>query len=861
MASLDFSGLQDVLLNVSKLVDDTESSDGVFDRLAQILRHSKAAGRLDCPQDAMALFRHVLRRQSLRSGQQAQLQVPSGEGWPDRMAWARFGIRAHSEANGHFVIEAKPWRAEWLADSDNPVFEDIFAERNVRLEWQRPIDPFLGEASGFDRYVSPGQREAVRSALLLPPGETLVVALPTGSGKSFVGQASVLVRGLESGLSLCIVPTTALVLDQARQMRHMLKRSFPRRDVPALAWHAGLGAEDRTAIKAAIREGRQGILYCSPEAVTGALLPSLYDAARAGLLSYLIVDEAHLLSQWGDSFRPAFQMLAGVRRGLLGVCPEGRQFRTLLMSATLTPDTVETIDALFGPARSVHMVASVHLRPEPQYWMHCEDDQEEKDRKVLEILRHAPRPFILYVTTRSDAERWIKLLRGSGYTRVDCFHGDTANLDRIRIIDQWSQGRLDGIVATSAFGVGIDKRDVRTVIHAAVPETLDRFYQEVGRGGRDGCPSGSFLIYSRNDRETALQIASPSLISVDLAFERWSTMYDGRAKLDTLGELLELDLAVVPPRLRRQSDYNQSWNMRTLVMMARAGMLQLESQPPSRIVQQEHEIDSAFELRSDEQWSEYFQHAIVSVTQFGHKNREEFGALLGEERQRAFDAATENQALLDKLLSGSTEVSLLLDHLYRSNAPGRSMIVSRSCGGCPVHRLQGSANLYYSAPPSYGIEKVGLFDLSLFATRFPHLDLTRPIILPVEESADDATLVALLRDFVAMFGVREIGMQTAFRQRNPSLSKLHKQSDDHMLLLQSLEEEALWPSSYELPRVTLCTGPLDGQSFKRLFMLNRPLHVIITPIATPDPWNSARRLADTGSNVLAADQFRLGARL
>lgn len=857
----DFGSLQDALLDLCAVEANPQPTDGIFDRLTQILLASQTTGRLHSPQDAMALFRHVLRRQSLSAGQQAQLRISSGAGWPSRTDWAEFGVRAHSEANGHFLIEARPWRAGWLEDIDNPLFEDVFAERNVRLDWQRPIDPFLGEASGFETYVSPGQREAVRSAFLLPAGETLVVALPTGSGKSFVGQAPVLARGLEGGLSLCVVPTTALVLDQERQMRQMLKRRFPRREVPALGWHAGLSADERAAIKAAIREGRQGILYSSPEAVTGALLPSLYDAARAGLLSYLILDEAHLISQWGDGFRPAFQMLAGVRRGLLAACPAARRFKTLLMSATLTPDTVETIDALFGPARTVQMVASVHLRPEPQYWVHHEDDTDEKDRKVLEILKHAPRPFILYVTKRSDAKRWVKLLRGKGYTRIDCFHGETADADRRRIIDQWSENRLDGIVATSAFGVGIDKRDVRTVIHAAVPETLDRFYQEVGRGGRDGCPSASFLIYSREDQETANQIASPSLISDDLAFERWSTMYGHSTQLDTIGHLLEVDLAVVPPRLRRQSDYNQSWNMRTLIMMARASMLGLESQPPARIAQQEEESEAAFELRSDEHWSEYFQRTVVGMSELGHLSRERFDARIGQERQRSFDAATENRALLAKLLSGSTEVSLLLDRLYRSNAPGRSVIVSRACGGCPAHRREGTASTDYPAPPAYGIEHVGQFDLSLFADRFPQLDLGEPIILPVDEPVDDAALVGLLRDFVAMFGVREIATSAAFRQRNPALLSLHKQSDDHLLLLQMLEEETLRPSSYVLPRVTLWTGSPGATLPKHLFTMKRPLHVVMTPASTPDSWNIARRIADTGSNVLTVDQFKLGARL
>lgn len=860
MSEFDFVALQDLVLDPTN--DGAgEIADGLFDRLAQILKASLPIGRLPSVPDAMVLFRHVLRRQSLRTSQQAQLRVPARAGWPDRAAWESCGVRAHSEVNGYVLIEARPWHAPWLGESDNPVFEDVFAEKNVRLDWQRPIDPFLGEASGFETYVSPGQREAVRSAFLLPPGETLIVALPTGSGKSFVAQAPVLVRGLEGGLSLCIVPTTALVLDQARQMRRMLKRRFPRREIPPLAWHAGLDAEDRAAIKAAIREGRQGILYCSPEAATGALLPALYDAARTGLLAFLIIDEAHLVSQWGDGFRPAFQMLAGVRRGLLAACPAGARFRTLLMSATMTPDTVTTVDALFGPTRTVHMVASIHLRPEPQYWVHREDDLDEKDRKVLEILRHAPRPFILYVTKRSDAMRWIKLLRQAGYSRIDCFHGETAHSDRARIIEQWSENRLDGIVATSAFGVGIDKRDVRTVVHAAVPETLDRFYQEVGRGGRDGCPSASFLIYSREDQETANQIASPSLISDDLAFERWSTMYGSSEQLDRIGQLLEVDLAVVPPRLRQQSDYNQSWNMRTLIMMARAGMLELESQPPTKIARNEAENGLAFELRNEEYWSDYFQRAVVGMAEFGHLSKDRFEALIGQERQRSFNAATENRGLLDKLLGGSVEVSSLLDHLYRSHAPGRSIIVSRACGGCPVHRREGTTNTQYSPPPAYGIEHVGPRDVSLFTDRFPQLDLGKVVIMPVEEPYDDAALIALLKDFVSLFAVREISTLATFRERNPALSGLHKQSDDHVLLLQTLEEETLRPSSYELPRVTLWTGPTSTTLPKYLFTMKRPLHVVIAPASTPDPWNVTRRIADTGSNVLAVDQFKLGARL
>ena len=683
----DFGALQDALADWPPSTLPEAGGDGVFDRVRQILARSISAQQLLGVGDLIPLLRHALRRQSLQSGAMARLRVPTGGAWPTRDRWAQFGIRAHSEAAGQFLIEAVPWAPAWLPDTDTPLFEDVFAEHNVRLDWRRPIDPFLAEASGFDAYVSPGQREAVRSGFLLPPGETLIVSLPTGSGKSFVAQAPVLVRGIEGALTLCVVPTTALVLDQSRQVEQMLKRRFPRRDVPALAWHAGLTADERTAIKSAIREGRQGVLYCSPEATSGALLPSLYDAARSGLLSYLVVDEAHLVSQWGDGFRPAFQMLAGVRRGLLRECP-GDSLRTILMSATLTPDTIETLDALFGPARTVQMVASIHLRPEPQYWIHREDDVGAKDRKSLEVIRHAPRPFILYVTKREDARRWLRKLRQEGFERTEVFHGGTG--DKRRIIDEWSRNTLDRIVATSAFGVGIDKPDVRSIIHAAVPETLDRFYQEVGRGGRDGRPAASLLLYSQADREVADRLSAPTLISDELAFERWSAMFAVAKKLDPIGRLLELNLDVVPPRLRQQSDYNASWNMRTLIMMARAKMIDLKSRPPEIIARNEDETESDLDLRNEEHWARYFRNTVVSVLEVGHRDQSVFDQLIRDERSRSFGAASYSRALLDELLSGKVEVSGLLDRLYRNYAPGRTLVVSPACGGCPVHRQLGT---------------------------------------------------------------------------------------------------------------------------------------------------------------------------
>src|SRR5262249_38047138 len=161
---------------------------------------------------------------------------------------------------------------------------------------------------------------------------------------------------------------------------------------------------------------------------------------------------------------------------------------------------------------------------------------------------------------------------------------------------------LDGVVATSAFGVGIDKPDVRTIIHATVPETVDRFYQEVGRGGRDGKACNSLLLFSQRDRNLAETLSAPRLISDELGFKRWLALSSSAVALDQHGFLLEVDLDVVPPRLSQQSDYNAAWNMRTLIMMARAGLLQLESEPPDGPARLPEETDIQFEMRSEAYW-------------------------------------------------------------------------------------------------------------------------------------------------------------------------------------------------------------------------------------------------------------------
>ena len=186
------------------------------------------------------------------------------------------------------------------------------------------------------------------------------------------------------------------------------------------------------------------------------------------------------------------------------------------------------------------MISAVHLRPEPQYWFSHADSFTEKESKVLEALRYAPRPFILYVTKQQDCVKWEKILKSNGYERIARFDGKTSDTDRKHIIDAWIKNKLDGVLATSAFGVGIDKGDVRTVIHATIPETLDRFYQEVGRGGRDGKPSVSLVIYEDSDWDICRKMANPTLISNELVLNDGNHYTKVEKKLLTILRYLNL---------------------------------------------------------------------------------------------------------------------------------------------------------------------------------------------------------------------------------------------------------------------------------------------------------------------------------
>ena len=854
-----FSPLQSLLmgaaLNPTANSDESPREDPIIGRIRQILKE-RNQGNTDGHADLTTLVRHALMMRGSTS-QQERVRISKKDRWQKVDVLRSFGINV-IDLGDDLLFDALPWQPTWLGPSVTPnkdVFADLFSGQTVRQSAETPIDPCVEEATGFTNYVCPGQREAVRSLLHMPVGSTLIVNLPTGSGKTLVGQVATLLGGMERGLTLFVVPTTALAIDQERRMRDFFHRTKSSEEMHKLAWFGELSVTDKALIKQKIRAGTQGILFASPEATNGPLRTVLHEAAAKGMFRYLVIDEAHMVAEWGDSFRPAFQVLAGVRSGLLRHCC-GEPFRTVLMSATLTPQTLDTLETLFGPPSMVQMVAAVHLRPEPRYLSYRARDRHEKSECVRELLRHAPRPFILYVTEPHEAKEWYKILIQDGFRRIGCFHGETKADIRATIIQDWAGNRLDGIVATAAFGVGMDKSDIRTIIHATVPETLNRFYQEVGRGGRDGKASISVVIFTAEDESRARSLGTPKLIGYDNAFERWQTLFASHRLVEE--EWITVDISVVPPRLHQQTGYNEAWNMRTLILMVRSGLIALDSAPPKNLpIQKQDEEDAAYEIRLDMFWEAFSKTITLRTLDAAHLNQEHFDGRISNNRERSLQSTRQAFDKLMAALNGTQEMAKVLANLYRSNLPNRTVIVSKSCRGCPN---DPSDLLHpYQIPSGIGIERIAPVDISEWNKRFARLSGTVTVLYPPDATNLENRLYQALNSLVGVFNLSELSAPTAAWQKNAWMKSLHRVSKTKTLIARTIEEEIFQLTrlpvfGLPVPRVSLLWPWGNERIPDPVLLLDRPLHVILAPrnILGDHP---LRLYVDTAPNTIDLDTF------
>ena len=561
-----------------------------FQRLNRALASTNARGPARASRlDLAVLIRQCLRFHDSQSGflASARLRVPDGPTWPTIHEWDKVGVDAVPGRN-ETTIQAKPWLPHWLPDTmRHGVDASAVSETQLRKISSVPGDPFISRIKGHEHYQSPGQRSAVRAALSAPPGSTLVVCLPTGEGKSFVFQ-SIASFGYGAtvggpGVTLVVTPTVALALDHERRARETGIAEH------AVAYTGGTPRHEQLGIVNRVRRGTQGLLFASPEAVCRSLNGPLNEAASLGYLRAIVIDEAHLVDAWGANFRAEFQLLGGIRERFLENSPEGTRPRTLLLSATFTATTLETLQSIFpgDPASGgTQLVSATQLRPEIEYWTAKPTHEEERERRVTEVLTHMPRPAILYVTEVDHAGQWYRSLTDLGFGRMAMMTGRSSAADRLTIINDWRDQNLDLVIGTSAFGLGIDNPNVRTVVHACVPETLDRFYQEVGRSGRDGKVAASIIVPERDDRywerddyQTARSLNRRRFLTVEVAHRRWNAMFTNSDKVYEGDGAFQLRTDVSPgtgaEHIDMVGETNTGWNQRTLTLMANAGMIEL----------------------------------------------------------------------------------------------------------------------------------------------------------------------------------------------------------------------------------------------------------------------------------------------
>lgn len=352
---------------------------------------------------------------------------------------------------------------------------------------------------GYDSF-RPMQEEIVSTAL---EGKDVLAILPTGGGKSVCFQVPAMMR---EGLALVVTPLIALMKDQVQNLES--------RGIKALAIHAGM---TRHEVDLALNNAAYGdvkFLYLSPERLSTELFKSYIDILP---VSFIVVDEAHCISQWGYDFRPDYLAIGELRRSI--------DAPVIALTATATPAVAEDIMVRLSRENAAStgftLLKSGFERPNLSYIVRrCED----KTGQVLSICKGVAGTGIVYLRHRSKCEEMAAVLKANGVS-ASFYHAGLGRIERSERQEAWKKGELRVVVCTNAFGMGIDKPDVRFVVHMDLPDSPEAYFQEAGRAGRDGKRSYAVLLWGPTDEKRLRQLTQTSFPSLEFTEDIYQKLH------------------------------------------------------------------------------------------------------------------------------------------------------------------------------------------------------------------------------------------------------------------------------------------------------------------------------------------------
>ena len=400
----------------------------------------------------------------------------------------------------------------------------------------------LREHFGFADFRE-GQREVIAAIL---EGKDAVVVMPTGSGKSLCYQLPAMMFG---GATVVVSPLIALMKDQVDALKA--------RDLPATFINSSIAEREQWARIDALRQGHFKLVYVAPERFRSS---RFLEALKSISVSLFAVDEAHCISTWGHDFRPDYLRLKRVVQALNGT---GGGAQTLALTATATPYVRSDIIQQLG-LREPQTFVSGFDRPNLTIDVVHTEKEREKVARIKRLAKTHDGSGIIYASTRKAVEQVAMQLQGQGLS-VSAYHAGMGDSVRVKAQEDFMTGRTQMIVATNAFGMGIDKPDIRFVAHYQMPGSIEAYYQEIGRAGRDGLPSFCILLFNYADKNTHDFFIEGSYPSAEIISNVYNALVSTRLK--------RIELSA-PEIAKRAGARNEMAVQSALYLLERAGHIQ-----------------------------------------------------------------------------------------------------------------------------------------------------------------------------------------------------------------------------------------------------------------------------------------------